>query len=236
MIGPRLVAGLALVVGLSASACSSSDSSGSQAGAQPRPSAPASVATTTTTVAPLLTGEPPIVAVLGDSNIYFAIPALEASFADAGLRSTIRGIAGSGVKDIPLDWAPAAAQIRATPPAVVVVALGTNDAAEPENVAAFGQRLEALLAELGDVPVVWVTHTEGGVQHPPEAERAVNDEIRAGTRPASQRDRARPPAEDRCRRRAPRRRRPPLLARRGGVVRRPDRRGRRPGAGRGVSG
>lgn len=179
MIGPRLVAGLALVVAVSASACSSSDSSGSQAGAQPRRTAPSSIATTTTTVAPLLTGEPPIVAVLGDSNTYFAIPELEASFADAGLRSTIRGIAGSGVKDIPLDWAPAAAQIRATPPAVVVVALGTNDAAEPENVAAFGQRLEALLSELGDVPVVWVTHTEGGVQHPPEAERAVNDEIRA---------------------------------------------------------
>jgi lysophospholipase L1-like esterase len=179
VIGPRLVAGLALVVAVSASACSSSDSSGPQAGAQPRRSAPSSIATTTTTVAPLLTGEPPIVAVLGDSNTYFAIPELEASFADAGLRSTIRGISGSGVKDIPLDWAPAATQIRATPPAVVVVALGTNDAAEPDNVAAFGQRLEALLAELGDVPVVWVTHTEGGVQHPPEAERAVNDEIRA---------------------------------------------------------
>jgi lysophospholipase L1-like esterase len=176
---PRLVAGLVLVVGLSASACSSNDSSGSPAGAQTRPSAPSSVATTTTTLTPL---EPPLVAVLGDSNAYFAIPELEASFADAGMRSTIRGISGSGLKDIPLDWAPAAAQIRATPPSVVVVALGTNDAAEPENVAAFGLELEQLLADLGDVPVVWVTHTESGVQHSPDAERAVNDEIRAAPR------------------------------------------------------
>jgi ABC-type glycerol-3-phosphate transport system substrate-binding protein len=94
VIGPRLVAGLALVVAVLASACSASDSSGSQAGAQPRRSAPSSIATTTTTVAPLTGGDTPIVAVLGDSNTYFAIPALEASFADTGMRSTIRGIAG----------------------------------------------------------------------------------------------------------------------------------------------
>ena len=180
MIRPHLVAGLALVVGFSASACSSGDQSGSQAGAQPRPSTPASVATTT--LAPLATGEPPIVAVLGDSNIYFAIPELEASFAEVGLRSTIRGIPGSGLNDLDVDWAPAAAQIRATPPAVVVVALGTNDAGDLQHVAAFPQELEQLLADLGDVPVVWVTHTEGGVQHSPDAERAVNDEIRAAPR------------------------------------------------------
>jgi lysophospholipase L1-like esterase len=178
VIGPRLVACLALVIGLAGSACSSSDSSDSRAGAQLQPSAPASVATTTT-VAPLVADEPPLVAMLGDSNSYLAIPELEASFADVGIRSTIRGISGSGLKDLETDWAPAAAQIRASPPTVVVVALGTNDAGEPQHVAAFRQELEQLLAELGDVPVVWVTHTEGGVRHSPDAERAVNDEIRA---------------------------------------------------------
>src|SRR4030095_5362055 len=106
----------------------------------------------------------PLVAMLGDSNTYLSIPELESAFRDAGLRSTIRGISGSGLKDLERDWVPAAQTIAAAPPSVVVIALGTNDALLDENVAAFGARLDTLLDVISDVPVVWGTHTEHPVQ------------------------------------------------------------------------
>jgi lysophospholipase L1-like esterase len=125
------------------------------------------------------TADVPLVAMLGDSNTYLTIPELESAFRGAGLRSTIRGISGSGLKDLERDWLPAAQTIAAAPPAVVVIALGTNDALLDENVAAFGARLDTLLDVIGDVPVVWVTHTEHPVQgREPADERAVNGAIR----------------------------------------------------------
>lgn len=136
---------------------------------------PVTPASSTTTVA----STAPLVAMLGDSNTYVSIPELETAFDEAGLRSTIRGISGSGLKDLERDWLPAAQAIAAAPPDVVVIALGTNDALEDPNVAAFGGRFDALLDAVGDVPVLWVTHTErGGQGREPTNERAVNDVIR----------------------------------------------------------
>jgi lysophospholipase L1-like esterase len=164
-----------VLAGLGLVACSSSTTT-------TQPDRPAS-STTASTAPPTTAAVPaaaPLVAMLGDSNTYLSIAALEAAFGDAGLRSTIRGISGSGLKDLARDWLPAARAIAAAPPAVVVIALGTNDALLDENVGAFAERLDALLDAIGDVPVVWVTHTEHAVQgREPEDERAVNDVIRA---------------------------------------------------------
>jgi lysophospholipase L1-like esterase len=62
---------------------------------------------------------------------------------------------------------------------VVVIALGTNDAVVPEDVRDFPSRVEQLLQAIGDVPVVWVTHTEAGAGREPANEVLVNDVIRA---------------------------------------------------------
>jgi lysophospholipase L1-like esterase len=157
----------ALLLALALAGCSSSTSS------------PHRVARGSSTTATSATAAP-LVAMLGDSNTYLSIPELEAAFHDGGLRSTIRGISGSGLKDLERDWLPAAQTIAAAPPAVVVIALGTNDALEGANVVAFGDRFDALLDAVGPVPVVWVTHTErGGQGRDPADERAVNDVIRA---------------------------------------------------------
>jgi len=168
---PRLAG--PLLVALVLAACSSSTATSTS----PRDSQPVreTVAASTTT-----TGALPLVAMLGDSNTYRSIPELEAAFREAGLASTIRGIPGSGLKDLARDWLAAARMIAAAPPAVVVVALGTNDAVDGSGVAAFGERLDALLAALGEVPVVWVTHIEHAAQNrEPADERAINTEIRA---------------------------------------------------------
>ena len=60
-----------------------------------------------------------------------------------------------------------------------MIALGTNDAVLPEDVRDFPSRVEQLLQAIGDVPVVWVTHTEAGAGREPANEVRVNDVIRA---------------------------------------------------------
>ena len=59
-----------------------------------------------------------------------------------------------------------------------MVALGTNDAVVPEDAQAFAERAELLLQALGDVPVVWVTHTASGSTRDPANEQLINDAIR----------------------------------------------------------
>jgi lysophospholipase L1-like esterase len=124
-------------------------------------------------------GDPPLVVVLGDSNTFATSPEIREAFADAGLTADPRGISGSGVKDNALDWLPAAEAVVAAQPAAVVVALGTNDATTAIDATTFGGRARELLDALGPLPVIWVTHTEDGVAHPPEYERQINDAIRA---------------------------------------------------------
>jgi len=164
----RVVA-VALATALVLGACSSSDESATTA-TSTRPRADAPVTT--------VPGSPPLAVVLGDSNIFLATRELADALAKAGFTPVVRGIAGSGVKDDATDWVPAARAIALARPAVVVVALGTNDAGLATDVQAFPARADALLAALGPVPVVWVTHTEAGGGRAPADERRVNDAIR----------------------------------------------------------
>lgn len=166
----RLLA-LALVVALPAGACSSEDgATGVAAPPTTRPRADAPITT--------VPGAPPLAVVLGDSNTFLAASEIHRALAGVGFTPTVRGISGSGVKDNATDWLPAAAVVAAAQPVVVVVALGTNDAVFPSDVAGFAERAEQLLSALGPVPIVWVTHTEGGGGRDPADERRVNDVIR----------------------------------------------------------
>jgi len=123
---------------------------------------------------------PPLAVVLGDSNTALASDQLQRRLADAGFTPVLRGIPGSGLKDLARDWLPAAALTAAAAPAVVVVALGTNDAWFGEDASEFPGRYDVLLSALRGLPVVVVTHTEGGAdgRHAPADEVRINEAIR----------------------------------------------------------
>jgi lysophospholipase L1-like esterase len=120
--------------------------------------------------------------VLGDSNIYLASAEIERALDDARFVPLVHGISGSGVNDLEHDWRPAVETLVAPHPgAVVVVALGTNDARFDDETEAFAAGFEGMLAAVGDHPVVWVTHTEeGGGFRPPANQRRIHEVIRAG--------------------------------------------------------
>jgi lysophospholipase L1-like esterase len=157
-----------------ASACSSSnDSMSPSTPSSTRPHADAPVTTAF--------GGAPLAVVLGDSNTFLATREIQKGLLQAGLTPDARGISGSGVKDDLEDWFPAAKAVGEGHPAVVVIALGTNDTVIPDDVSAFASRADQLLQAIGDLPVVWVTHTETGTAngHNAAAEKQVNDVIRA---------------------------------------------------------
>ena len=126
-----------------------------------------------------LPGGAPLAVVFGDSNTFLASREIRKALAAVGFTPDPRGISGSGVKDDLQDWYPAAEAVGKARPAVVVVALGTNDAVLVADVGEFPNRAELLLQALGDTPVIWVTHTEGGGGRDPADEVAVNNVIRA---------------------------------------------------------
>jgi lysophospholipase L1-like esterase len=159
--------GLALLLG----ACSSSDGDETLVPTSvTRPRADAPITT--------VPGAPPLAVVLGDSNTFLSGREINKQLAAKGLTPDVRGISGSGVRDDLRDWFPAAKAIGRGRPSVVVVALGTNDAVAPEDAQAFAERAELLLQALGDVPVVWVTHTASGSTRDPANEQLINDVIR----------------------------------------------------------
>jgi lysophospholipase L1-like esterase len=168
----RLLVCVALVAVLVAAACSGDDERVDLT--QPTSTRPNPAAPVTTSF-----GGGPLVVVLGDSNTYATEPELEGALSDAGFTPDVRGIAGSGLKDVAADWLPAAGVIVPAQPALVVIALGTNDAVNGADVDAFGGRVEELLAALGQTPILWVTHTENGGGRAPGAAKAVNDVIRS---------------------------------------------------------
>ena len=172
MLTRRLLVGLLVLAVLVAPACSSGDDEVDlTAPTATRPRADAPVTT--------LLGGAPLAVVLGDSNTFASAPELESALADAGFTPDVRGISGSGLKDVATDWLPAAAEISAGQPAVTVIALGTNDAVNGADVDAFAGRVEQLLAALGQLPIIWVTHTETGGGRTSSDEKRVNDVIRS---------------------------------------------------------
>ncbi len=123
-------------------------------------------------------GSPPLAVVLGDSNTFLATREIQDALGQGGHRRRARHL-GLGSEGQRHRLAPTAGAIAPARPLVVVVTLGTNDAVFPADVQAFPARVEELLAALGPLSVVWVTHTEAGGGRDPAAERRVNDVIRA---------------------------------------------------------
>jgi hypothetical protein len=118
------------------------------------------------------------VLVLGDSNLFESDAQVDAALRGAGLEPTLRGVPSLGLKDLDEYWLPELDGLLATDPAVVVVALGTNDTTTRADVERFGSRLDAMMRAIGDHPVVWVTHVERRPFEVAGGGRLVNEAIR----------------------------------------------------------
>lgn len=109
---------------------------------------------------PVLDAQPPARAlVLGDSNLFESGALVDAALRRVGLEPTLEGIPSYGLKDL-AEWRARLPALLATDPAIVVVALGTNDTATRADVEGFAGRLDEMMRALGDRPVVWVTHVD----------------------------------------------------------------------------
>jgi lysophospholipase L1-like esterase len=139
---------------------------------EPR-TAPPSASTTTATTTPELAR----VLVLGDSNTVLAQQDVESALRAAGLEPSVHALAGYGLKDLDF-WLDALPALLDDDPALVVVALGTNDALEATDAAAFRERLDRMMSELGDRSVVWVAHHEGRPEPEGTNARTVNAAVR----------------------------------------------------------
>jgi lysophospholipase L1-like esterase len=117
------------------------------------------------------------VLVLGDSNTVLAQQDVEGALRAAGLEPTVSALAGYGLKDLDF-WLAELPALLADDPDLVVVALGTNDALDAADAAAFRERLDRMMAALGERPVVWVAHHEGRPEPEGANARTVNAAVR----------------------------------------------------------
>ncbi|MCJ7439180.1 MAG: SGNH/GDSL hydrolase family protein [Acidimicrobiia bacterium] len=133
----------------------------------------------------VLDGAPPIdgvndrVLVLGDSNLSQSGVQVAAALQGVGLEPTLRGVPGLGLKDLDAYWLRDLPGLLATDPAVVVVALGTNDTTTRADVVRFSARLDTMMRAIGEHPVVWVTHVEYRPFQVAGGGHAINEAIRA---------------------------------------------------------
>jgi lysophospholipase L1-like esterase len=96
-----------------------------------------------------------------------------------GLEPTSRGVPSLGLKDLDRYWLRELPGLLAVDPAVVVVALGTNDTETRADVEAFPARLDSMMRAIGDRRVVWVTHVERRPFEVAGGGHAINEAIRA---------------------------------------------------------
>lgn len=163
--GVPLIAWVAACAVLALSACTNHDG-GRAAKATPSP-------TTSTTVPPA-----PRVLVLGDSNLFQSSGVVDDALRDAGMEPAVLGVPAFGLKDL-IFWFKQLSTLLDDDPDVVVVGLGTNDTTSTAYVEKFPERLDLMMEELGDRPVVWITHVDDRPAAPASAGRAINAAIRA---------------------------------------------------------
>ena len=129
--------------------------------------------------APPIDGANDRVLVLGDSNLDESGAQVDAALRDARLEPTLRGVPSLGLKDLDAYWLRELPGLLAVDPAVVVVALGTNDTAARVAVQEFPARLDTMMRAIGDRPVVWVTHVEHRPFEVAGGGHTINEAIRA---------------------------------------------------------
>lgn len=115
--------------------------------------------------------------VIGDSNLFQSAEQVDAALRDVGIEPTLHGVPGYGVKELEY-WLGQLDELLVQDPDVVVVGLGTNDALAQGDVLAFPARLDQMMDELGDVPVIWLTHVDDRPGAVAAAGRTINQMIR----------------------------------------------------------
>jgi lysophospholipase L1-like esterase len=115
------------------------------------------------------------VLVIGDSNVFNSGRAIDLELREADFEPVIHGYPGFGLKDFDSYWNEKVQELLRADPAVVVVALGTNDVELPRHTREIPVRIDQMMGLIGDRPAAWVTVAKlrpGG--NPPTAGETVN--------------------------------------------------------------
>ena len=121
------------------------------------------------------------VLVMGDSNVFRSSAEIDHALRDAGFEPTEHGLPGYGLKDTDAYWLPKLPALLADDPAVVVVALGTNDTASEAEVQGVAGGIDKIMFAIGGRRVIWITHVDVRPFSVPDGGRTVNGIIRAAT-------------------------------------------------------
>jgi hypothetical protein len=121
------------------------------------------------------------VLVIGDSNVFISTKEIDQQLRDGGFEPVVQGIPGFGVKDYPEYWSTSIPELVKEHPAVVVVALDTNDSFLPRTIAKFDENFDAIMQAIGRREVIWITHVDHRIGPTPNGPAELNEKIRAAT-------------------------------------------------------
>lgn len=121
------------------------------------------------------------VLVIGDSNVFISTHEIDRQLRDGGFEPVVQGIPGFGVKDYPEYWSTSIPELVKEHPAVVVVALDTNDSFLPRTIAKFDANFDAIMKAIGHREVIWITHVDHRIGPTPNGPAVLNAKIRAAT-------------------------------------------------------
>jgi lysophospholipase L1-like esterase len=123
------------------------------------------------------------VVVIGDSNIFNSTTAIQERITDAGFETIVHGYPGYGLKDFDRYWRATLRELMRADPAMVVVALGTNDTVQTADLVQVPVGIDQVMGAVGDREVIWITvaNVRPGA-NPPTAGATVNAHLLAAAR------------------------------------------------------
>jgi GDSL-like lipase/acylhydrolase family protein len=120
------------------------------------------------------------VLIVGDSNVFNSTNAIHDDLSDAGFEPIVHGYPGFGLADFDRYWNVVLRELLEEDPAIVVVALGTNDTVSAAALEQVPGRIDQMMGRIGDREVIWITVANfrpGGVT--PTAGAEVNKDLLA---------------------------------------------------------
>jgi len=115
---------------------------------------------------------------VGDSNVFNSTNAIHEELTEAGFEPIVHGYPGFGLSDFDRYWNVVLRELLEEDPAIVVVALGTNDTVLASQLEQVPGRIDQMMDRIGDREVIWITVANvrpGGVT--PTAGAEVNKDL-----------------------------------------------------------
>src|SRR5687767_7025604 len=85
------------------------------------------------------------VLIVGDSNVFISANAIDENLKDASFEPIVHGLPAVGLKDFDEYWEVTVPELLDTDPAIVVVALGTNDTVERPQLEQVPARIDQMM-------------------------------------------------------------------------------------------